>query len=110
MSPAARAPLIASLPGLILSKIATSVGRTAPLHILSSNPAARAMLARDLAGYSKCGPVLRKSLASTVRVSSLRQAVGGAVSAGAVKSMRYAWKKLNKANNAGGDAISRLLS
>jgi hypothetical protein len=80
------------------------------MHILSSDPAARAVLARDLAGYSKCGAVLRKSLASTVRMSSLRQAVGGAISAGAVKSVRYAWKKLNKANTIGGDAISRLLS
>jgi hypothetical protein len=109
-SPAARAPLLAALPGSILSKIATSVGRTAPVHILSSDPAARAVLARDLAGYSKCGAVLRKSLASTVRISSLRQVVGGLLSAGAVKSVRYAWRKLNKANNGGENAISRLLS
>lgn len=110
MSIAARAPLLAALPASLLSKIATSVGRSAPVHILSSDPAARAVLARDLAGYSKCGAVLRKSLASTVRVSSLRQVVAGAVSAGAVKSVRYAWRKLNKANSSGGDAISRVLS
>jgi Phosphatidate cytidylyltransferase, mitochondrial len=110
MSPAARAPLLASLPAAVLSKVATSVGREAPLHVLAADPAARAVLARDLAGYSKCSSVLRKSLASTVRVSSLKQAVAGAVSAGAIKSVRYAWRKLNKANSSGGDAISRLFS
>lgn len=117
-SPAAKAPLLASLPACLLSRVAASVGRTVPTHILATSPTMRAALASDLAGYSRCDRVLRSCLAATVRRSSARQVVVGVLSAGGVKAVRYAWRKVRKGGLLGGSAgggadessINRILS
>ena len=94
-SPLAKAPLLAALPATLLSKMATAVGRSAPITSLSDH-AVRATLARDLAGFSQCSQLLRQSVAATVRASSLRQALLGTLSAGALKSVQYTWRKCKK--------------
>ena len=106
-SPMARATLLAALPATVLSKLAGAVGRPAPLPSFW-DPAMRATMASQIATYSQISPILRRSLASIVRTSSARQALAGALSAGAVKSVRYAWRKIRKSTK--GDSMSGFLT
>jgi translocator assembly and maintenance protein 41 len=91
-----RAGLIASLPAMALSKLATAMGRPIPKAAFQSDPAMRATLAMQVASFSQSSEMLQRSLASIVRASSRRQTVMGLFSAGILKSALYAWKKVNK--------------
>jgi len=91
-SPAARATLIASLPAALLSKLATTAG--IPLASLQADSAAVGGALAQLPHHQQ---LLRQALASVVRASSGRQAVAGLLSAGVVKSARYAIQKFRKA-------------
>lgn len=88
-SPAARATLFASLPAAVLSRLAATAGM--------SVQADSAAVGGALAQLPHQQQLLRHALASIVRASSARQAVAGLLSAGVVKSVRYAMQKLRKA-------------
>jgi translocator assembly and maintenance protein 41 len=91
-----RAGLVASLPAMVLSKLAAAMGRPIPKAALQSDPSTRATLAMQVASFSQSSEILQRSLASIVRASSRRQTVMGLFSAGILKSALYAWKKVNK--------------
>lgn len=88
------ATLLGGLPIHVLQKIAKYAG----IADFQSRAGMHQQIGHDIVqkapGYSE---LVRRAVSSIVRSSSHRQAMVGLLSAGVVKSIRYAWAKLRKA-------------
>jgi len=102
VSPAAHASLLQALPAMLLRKTASKVMGDGVYNDafldLEGGTQGREIIGNRLVQLPgrHYKSAVRQAVAATVRSSSRRQAMLGMLSAGAIKSARYVWRKLQK--------------